>query len=339
MVAGASLARSTPDQRRVAPSPPGDRMAASRLAIATPGQEAAKMGELLVRPGERGAFMRNVTKWAAIVVLALAFSAMITGCKIADPGETRDNDPVGLTLGGGNQVEAGDNLQLEADFEYPPGVSSTPDDNKFDAESLAWTVQPSEGVHISTVPGLGAFVATFSFDKPGVYTITVTGAEGLKTTKTVTVVEEGATATWVQSTTTEAGSATTEAEPTTTETGAVTSFAGTYKGTIPWDMTDAAGKVWGHLDIPWEVTVDAQGNVRGGYDYSQAGLALSLTLTGQVSEDGLVSAAGTSTVTNSYGTNSGTASLNGQISAGGVLTGTLGAADGSSSMQVTATRQ
>jgi hypothetical protein len=101
-------------------------MATSRLAVATPGQQAAKMGELLVRPGEKGAFMRNVTKWASIVVLALIFSAMITGCKIADPGETRDNDPVGLTQGGGDQFEAGDNLRLEANFEYPPASALLP---------------------------------------------------------------------------------------------------------------------------------------------------------------------------------------------------------------------
>ena len=112
-------------------------------------------------------------------------------------------------------------------------------------------------------------------------------------------------------------------------------FAGTYKGSIP--VTLIAGTP---DQVPWEFTVDGEGNVKGGWKYApSADLSWSATFSGQVSEEGRLTASGPAAITATVGGEtqgkSGTLTLTGDIS-GAEFVGT---ATVEGSMEVTATRQ
>ncbi|MBN1631479.1 MAG: hypothetical protein JW990_17100 [Thermoleophilia bacterium] len=99
-------------------------------------------------------------------------------------------------------------------------------------------------------------------------------------------------------------------------------FAGTYEG---------LGKGWlrsgdAVAEVPWELIVDGKGIVSGGWDYEWVGHSVSYacSFTGQVTEDGVVTATGTMTLTSlsGKGSSSGGMSLEGRIS-GKIFTGKI----------------
>jgi hypothetical protein len=304
--------------------------------------------------------MPRIAKWS-VLVSVFVLGALVLGCR-GEGGEGCGSIPadrlstfVYLRLPSGNRVTVGAPLTVVAHIKhFSEGVSS--DVSKVEDITIRWYVHPSDGATISST---GVFTAS----KPGVYEVIGKGPLGIapaKTTVYVTEAEVNTTITKPATTeteppattettiaptktettnTTEPTTLTTETESTntsettaTTETAA-TSFAGTYKGIIPTDLADGS-----HWDIPWAFTVDAEGKVKGGLDWSgttKSGLpaTMRLTLAGQVSEDGRVTATSTGTVSNEFGTNSGTNSLDGQIS-GNHFSGAFGSGE-----QVSATRQ
>jgi hypothetical protein len=108
-------------------------------------------------------------------------------------------------------------------------------------------------------------------------------------------------------------------------------FAGIYKGVMPLDMGTE------HADVPWYITVDTEGRVVGGLEYTWSNTAkTTLALTGHVSDDGRVTASGTGVTSIVYNgqlkSSSGPVTFSGQI-VNGVLTCMIG------DLKVTATRQ
>jgi hypothetical protein len=271
----------------------------------------------------RGPSMRRMTKLAAVVVV-LVLATMLVSCGRPDPTD--------LALKADNRTVAGVPLQLVAYLDYFGSERGpTADEAAWDRAQLEWTVQPSGGALISRE---GVFKGT----KPGVYSVTVQWyqrSRRLVATTKVYVTEARSTDTTEETETTE-GSETTESteitEPTETTEGTVaSSYAGAYAGT--WTMT-----MFDTRDVPWGFTVDAEGNVQGGLDYSWDGLAeLSVTLTGRVSNDGVLTASGTGTTKTEAESVSNAVSFNGQIS-GATFTGVWEGENGKSG-QLTATRQ
>lgn len=116
-------------------------------------------------------------------------------------------------------------------------------------------------------------------------------------------------------------------------------FAGTYKGIIPWTVMEGLPEI----QVPWEFTVDGDGSVKGGWQYSRgADLSWTATITGQVSEKGRLSASGPATFAGTVGDRtfslSGTYQLTGDIS-GEEFVGTVIADGSGGSMEFKATRQ
>ena len=116
---------------------------------------------------------------------------------------------------------------------------------------------------------------------------------------------------------------------------AIGAFAGTYKGSMP--LTYGSQQA----DVPWEVTVDDEGNVKGGFEYSwgdEVSSKTSLTITGQVSADGRLT--GSVTATNTVMWNGQPRSGSSQGSLSGEISGEEFVMVGQSgSAPVTATRQ
>ena len=103
-------------------------------------------------------------------------------------------------------------------------------------------------------------------------------------------------------------------------------YEGTYGGgTIPMDVKDK------HWDAPWGMTVDANGNVKGGmaypFSYGEITYKTTVAFTGRVSEDGKLTASGTVVLDYSAGGVSGSLdyslTLTGQIDDGGQFTGSF----------------
>jgi len=203
-------------------------------------------------------------------------------------------------------------------------------------ETYIWKIGLGEDRGPSITEG-GLFTATV----PGEYTVSAydqKGQEKARTTVRVTSAAGGTTTTadtvsdTELTTTTEATESDTELTTTTVTTASA--FAGTYKGSMPLTMGSR------RVDVPWGFTVDGEGNVKGGLEYSWGDqITTTFTLTGQVSVDGRLTASGTATTTaianGKPHSGSAQALLSGKISAA-TFTGTL---EGEGTAQVTATRQ
>jgi hypothetical protein len=117
-------------------------------------------------------------------------------------------------------------------------------------------------------------------------------------------------------------------------------FAGTYKGNMTFPLI--AGLPDSEIQVPWEFTVDDEGHVEGGWDYARTDFAYKCSFTGQVTEDGRLTASGSGSVTISWAgntkTDSGTLDLNGGITDGEFVGGFTASSDGSA-FEVTAQRQ
>jgi hypothetical protein len=250
--------------------------------------------------------MRNTARWLMIVTLLVLVTSIVSCGR---------PDPIELWLKADNRTEVGVALQLDPVLSYAGDRGPTAEEAKWDKSQVEWTVQPSATGAVSSG---GVFTAK----KAGVYTVTARwdqrSARLSATTKVYVTEAEAAD---------------------TTEAAVANPLTGTYEGT--WRMPLGEQQ----LDVPWGFTVDDEGNVKGGLDYSfeYAGVPgqIVLTFTGVVTDNGQLTASGvgTTTYTPEAGPQSvsGSASLSGQISDAkftGVMKGDTGRAD-----QVTAARK
>jgi hypothetical protein len=192
---------------------------------------------------------------------------------------------------------------------------------KWDKSQVEWTVQPSA---TATISSEGVFKAT----KAGVYAVTARWDQRsmrLSATTKVYVTEAESPSTTEE---------TEEESTTTTETTVVSSYMGRYEGSWLWKAGND------QADVPWGLIIDSEGRVVGGFEAMlTADTRVICSLSGQVSDDGQVSASGTAnTEVEGVGGNSTSMTLSGQIAADGTFTGKL-VGSGGQAVDVTATRR
>jgi hypothetical protein len=256
--------------------------------------------------------MRNTAKWLMLVI-TLALVTSIVSCGRPDPVE--------IWLKADNRTEVGASLQLDPVFAYAGDRGPTADEAKWDKSQVEWTVRPSATAAISSE---GVFTAT----KAGVYTVTARWDQRsmrLSTTTKVYVTEVEAASTSEE---------TEEESTTTTETTVANSYTGRYEGSWLWKAGND------QADVPWGFIVDSEGKVVGGFEAMLTkDTRVICSLSGQVSDDGQVSASGTAnTEVEGVGSNSTPMTLSGQIAADGTFTGKL-VGSGGQAVDVTAARK